>query len=123
MLIFTTLAILVFNSYPLTAIMLVMLALLNDGAILSLACDTVRYRNAPEIWNVQLVLGVASTAGREFRWELTVIRPMAVPSDGYVNVTLDLGGRRASIPSNLAVFEGGLSSLRLLLDFQATACD
>src|ERR1039457_2845867 len=33
--VFMTLSILIFNSYPLTAVMIVMLALLNDGAILS----------------------------------------------------------------------------------------
>jgi H+-transporting ATPase len=43
--------------------MIVMLALLNDGAILSIAYDNVRYRNAPEVWNMRLVLGVASVLG------------------------------------------------------------
>ncbi len=62
-LIFMTLAILVFNFYPLTAIMIVMLALLNDGAILSIAYDNVRYRNAPEAWNMRVVLGVATVLG------------------------------------------------------------
>ena len=62
-LIFMTLAILVFHFYPLTAIMIVMLALLNDGAILSIAYDNVRYRNAPEAWNMRLVLGVATVLG------------------------------------------------------------
>ncbi|WP_254066568.1 plasma-membrane proton-efflux P-type ATPase [Acidisoma sp. S159] len=62
-LIFMTLAILVFKFYPLTAIMIVMLALLNDGAILSIAYDNVRYRNAPEVWNMRLVLGVATVLG------------------------------------------------------------
>jgi len=38
-LLFMTLSILVFNFYPVTAIMIVMLALLNDGAILSIAYD------------------------------------------------------------------------------------
>ncbi|MEO5654828.1 MAG: plasma-membrane proton-efflux P-type ATPase, partial [Nitrosospira sp.] len=38
---FMTLAILIFNFYPLTAVMIVMLALLNDGAILSIAYDNV----------------------------------------------------------------------------------
>ncbi len=38
---FMTLAILIFNFYPLTAVMIVMLALLNDGAILSIAYDSV----------------------------------------------------------------------------------
>ena len=56
-LLFMTLAILVFNFYPLTAVMIVMLALLNDGAILSIAYDNVHYRNAPEAWNMRLVLG------------------------------------------------------------------
>jgi H+-transporting ATPase len=41
---FMTLAILVFNFYPLTAVMIVMLALLNDGAILSIAYDNVKYK-------------------------------------------------------------------------------
>ena len=62
-LLFMTLAILVFHVYPLTAIMIVMLALLNDGAILSIAYDNVRYRNAPEVWNMRLVLGVATVLG------------------------------------------------------------
>ena len=56
-LLFMTVAILVFNFYPLTAIMIVMLALLNDGAILSIAYDNVRYKNEPEAWNMRLVLG------------------------------------------------------------------
>jgi H+-transporting ATPase len=62
-LLFMTLAILVFKFYPLTAIMIVMLALLNDGAILSIAYDNVRYRNEPEAWNMRLVLGIATVLG------------------------------------------------------------
>ena len=62
-LLFMTLSILVFRFYPLTAIMIVILALLNDGAILSIAYDRVRYRNAPEVWNMRLVLGVATVLG------------------------------------------------------------
>ena len=62
-LLFMTVAILVFNFYPLTAIMIVMLALLNDGAILSIAYDNVRYNNEPEAWNMRLVLGIATVLG------------------------------------------------------------
>jgi H+-transporting ATPase len=62
-LLFMTLAILVFNFYPVTAVMIVLLAILNDGAILSIAYDRVRYSNAPESWNMPMVLGVASTLG------------------------------------------------------------
>src|SRR3984885_13569815 len=57
---FMTLAILIFNFYPLTAVMIVMLALLNDGAILSIAYDNVHYSNKPENWNMRLVMGIAS---------------------------------------------------------------
>jgi len=62
-LVFMTLAILIFNFYPLTAVMIVMLALLNDGAILSIAYDNVHYKNKPEAWNMRMVLGVASVLG------------------------------------------------------------
>jgi hypothetical protein len=62
-LLFMTLAILIFKFYPLTAIMIVMLALLNDGAILSIAYDNVQYRNAPEAWNMRVVLGIATVLG------------------------------------------------------------
>ena len=62
-LLFMTAAILVFNFYPVTAIMIVMLALLNDGAILSIAYDNVRYRNEPEAWNMRMVLGISTVLG------------------------------------------------------------
>jgi len=60
---FMTLAILIFNFYPLTAVMIVMLALLNDGAILSIAYDNVHYKNKPEAWNMPMVLGIATVLG------------------------------------------------------------
>jgi H+-transporting ATPase len=60
---FMTLAILVFHFYPLTAVMIVMLALLNDGAILSIAYDNVQYRNAPEAWDMRTVLSVSTVLG------------------------------------------------------------
>jgi H+-transporting ATPase len=62
-LLFLTLSILVFNFYPVTAVMIVLLALLNDGAILSIAYDKVRYSDKPEAWNMPVVLGIASVLG------------------------------------------------------------
>ncbi|MGB7548321.1 MAG: HAD-IC family P-type ATPase [Terracidiphilus sp.] len=62
-LLFMAAAILVFNFYPLTAVMIVMLALLNFGAILSIAYDNVRYKNEPEAWNMKVVLGIATALG------------------------------------------------------------
>ena len=60
---FMTLAILIFNFYPLTAVMIVMLALLNDGAILSIAYDNVHYKDQPEAWNMRMVLGISTVLG------------------------------------------------------------
>ncbi len=60
---FMTLAILVFNFYPVTAVMIVMLAVLNDGAILSIAYDNVHYKDKPEAWNMRLVLGISTVLG------------------------------------------------------------
>jgi H+-transporting ATPase len=62
-LLFMTLSILIFNFYPLTAVMIVMLALLNDGAILSIAYDNVKYKNQPEAWNMRVVLVIATVLG------------------------------------------------------------
>jgi H+-transporting ATPase len=62
-LLFMTLAILVFNFYPVTAVMIVLLALLNDGPILAIAYDNVHYANMPEAWNMWLVLGISSVLG------------------------------------------------------------
>ncbi len=62
-LLFMTLSILVFNFYPVTAVMIVLLALLNDGAILAIAFDNVRSSDKPEAWDMPLVLGIATVLG------------------------------------------------------------
>jgi H+-transporting ATPase len=41
----------------------VMLALLNDGAILSIAYDNVHYKDQPEAWNMRVVLGISTVLG------------------------------------------------------------
>jgi len=62
-LLFLTLSILVFNFYPVTAIMIVLLAILNDGAILTIGYDNVHYSDRPEAWNMRSVLGIATILG------------------------------------------------------------
>jgi len=62
-LLFMTLSILVYNFYPVTAIMIVLLALLNDGAIISIAYDRTRPAKRPETWNMPVVLGLATVLG------------------------------------------------------------
>jgi H+-transporting ATPase len=62
-LLFMALSILAFNFYPVTALMIVLLALLNDGAILSIASDRVRYSRSPEAFDMPVILGVATLLG------------------------------------------------------------
>jgi len=60
---FMTLSILFFNFYPVTAIMIVLLALLNDGAILSIAYDNVTLSKKPEVWEMTKVLTISTVLG------------------------------------------------------------
>jgi H+-transporting ATPase len=62
-LVFTTLAILFFSSYPLTALMIVFLALLNDGAIMTIAFDNAKIAKEPQKWNMQQVLTLSAVLG------------------------------------------------------------
>jgi len=62
-LLFMTLSIIIFNFYPVTAVMVVLLALLNDGAILSIAYDRVKYSLKPEKWEMPHVLTMATILG------------------------------------------------------------
>ncbi len=62
-LIFLTLSIIAFNFYPLTAVMIVILALLNDLPIMMIAYDNVKIHEHPVRWNMRDVLVVASLLG------------------------------------------------------------
>ena len=62
-LIFIGLAILVFNFYPVTAVMIVIIALLNDIPIMTIAYDNVRVQEKPVRWNMRGILIVASLLG------------------------------------------------------------
>jgi len=62
-LLFITLTIIVFNFYPVTAIMIVLLALFNDAPIMAIAYDNVRYSNQPEKWNMRVILGMSTFLG------------------------------------------------------------
>jgi H+-transporting ATPase len=62
-LIFLTLSIIAFNFYPLTAVMIVILALLNDLPIMMIAYDKVKIHERPVRWNMRDVLVVASLLG------------------------------------------------------------
>jgi H+-transporting ATPase len=60
---FLSLSIIIFNFYPLTPIMIVMLALLNDLPIMMIAYDNVRINDRPVRWNMREVIMVATLLG------------------------------------------------------------
>ena len=62
-LLFLTLSIIVFNFYPITPLMIVLLAILNDMPIMTIAYDNVRHSPQPERWNMRSVLGIATALG------------------------------------------------------------
>ena len=62
-LLFMTTSILVFNFYPVTAIMVVLLALLNDIPIMMIAYDNAPFAPRPVRWDMARVLTVASVLG------------------------------------------------------------
>ena len=61
--VFVTLAILALGFFPVTAAQIVLLALLNDAAILSIAFDRVKASALPERWDMREVLTIASVLG------------------------------------------------------------
>jgi H+-transporting ATPase len=60
---FITLSILIFQFYPVTATMIVLLAILNDIPIMTIAYDNVRVSSSPEIWDLRRLLFVATYIG------------------------------------------------------------
>jgi H+-transporting ATPase len=62
-LLFITLSIVVFGFYPVTALMIVLLAILNDLPVMTIAYDNVRYSGQPEKWNMRTLLDIATMLG------------------------------------------------------------
>jgi H+-transporting ATPase len=62
-LLFITASIIVFKFYPVTALMIVLLALLNDFPIMTIAYDNVRYSKSPERWNIRTILAISTFLG------------------------------------------------------------
>jgi len=60
---FMTLSIIVFNFYPITALMIILLALLNDIPILAIAYDNTRVHKSPVRWQMQELLIVSTLLG------------------------------------------------------------
>jgi H+-transporting ATPase len=62
-LLLVTLAVVIMNFFPVTAVMIVLLAVLNDAAILTIAYDHVRGAAQPAAWNMRTVLTLATVLG------------------------------------------------------------
>ncbi|MDE1863049.1 MAG: plasma-membrane proton-efflux P-type ATPase [Thaumarchaeota archaeon] len=62
-LIFLVASIILFNLYPITPLMIVILAILNDIPIMTIAYDNVRISNSPERWDMRKVIGLATALG------------------------------------------------------------
>jgi H+-transporting ATPase len=60
---FITISIITFQFYPVTALMIVLLALLNDAPIMTIAFDNVKVSPTPDRWNMRSTLGVATVLG------------------------------------------------------------
>ncbi len=62
-LLFITASIIVFQFYPVSALMIVLLAILNDMPIMTIAYDNVKYSSKPEQWNLRTLLPIATFLG------------------------------------------------------------
>lgn len=62
-LIFLSLSIILFNFYPLTAVMIVILSLLNDLPIMTIAYDNTKPLERPASWEMRKVLTIATVLG------------------------------------------------------------
>lgn len=60
---FMTLSIVLFNFYPVTALMIILLALLNDLPILTIAYDRTKVQKSPVRWSMQELLTVSTLLG------------------------------------------------------------
>jgi H+-transporting ATPase len=60
---FVVLAMMVFNFYPITTVMIILLALLNDLPIMTIARDNTRLERKPVRWNMRRVLTISTSLG------------------------------------------------------------
>ena len=83
---FVTLSIVAFDFFPVTPIQIVLLAILNDAAILTIAYDRVQPSPRPERWDLREVLSIATVLGlagviESFTLVAIAIGPLGVSHD------------------------------------------
>ncbi len=104
-LLFVTLSIVVFDFFPVTTMMIVLLALLNDGAILAIAYDNATASREPVTWKMRSVLTVASVlglAGLVASFTLFALADTVLPLDrGQIQTLMYL---KLSVAGHLTIF-------------------
>ncbi|MBN1152590.1 MAG: plasma-membrane proton-efflux P-type ATPase [Dehalococcoidia bacterium] len=95
---FISMAVLLYDMHPITAIMVVLLAIMNDGAMLSIAYDNVLHDKGPEVWQMRTVLGVATAIGL-----FAAARTFVVMHIGQTVFNLDSATLQTLVYLNLSV--------------------
>lgn len=95
---FISLAVVFYDFHPVTATMIVLLAILNDGAILSIAYDNVKGDTLPQRWNIRKLLGVATALGV---W--ATARSLTIMHLGQTTFGLDTPALQRLIYLNLSI--------------------
>jgi H+-transporting ATPase len=96
--IFVVLAMTIFNFYPITTIMIILLALLNDLPIMTIAFDNTWLDPKPVRWDMRRVLMVATTLGL-----VGVVQTFGILVIGKLVLNLDQGQIQSLIYIKLAV--------------------
>ena len=97
-LVFIAMVILLFNFYPVTALMLVFIALLDDIPVMTIAYDRTEKVNSPQDWDMRQVLGMATFLGI-----LGVVSSLLLFYIGKVVLHLDTGVLQSLIFLKLVV--------------------
>ncbi len=97
-LVFVAMVILLFNFYPVTALMLVFIALLDDIPVMTIAYDHTEKVNQPQKWDMYQVLGMATFLGI-----LGVVSSLLLFYIGKVVLNLDTGVLQSLIFLKLVV--------------------
>lgn len=63
LILFITSAVVIFNFYPISAVMVILLALMNDLPILAIAYDNVKSNGTPDRWNMKRLLTISTVMG------------------------------------------------------------
>jgi H+-transporting ATPase len=96
--IFVVLSMIVFNIYPITAVMIILLALLNDLPIMTIAFDNTWLDPKPVRWNMRRVLTVATTLG-----SVGVVQTFGILLIGKLVLNLDPAQLQSLIYIKLAI--------------------